>query len=225
MVNSSIVRYLQKYCNEIEECMFMVRDTDTVKYIVTWPFDRANFPPKSRLCAKYLNDNYMGAKLLGPSICALPSRALSCVFLSLFKAASDLPCKIPAKFCGSQYLIPLLWCTFPNINWVLLFKTGKIFPKLVRNLAGWFFYFKPWAKTLLHSLCPPWIANIPPGRHLPKSYVDKNCKCQLYSWSRHCIMHIYFCCKINQCAKIGWSSVLKKRKWGSNCCLSNARVK
>ena len=112
-----------------------------------------------------LNDNNMGAKLLGLSIFLTFTGFVLCI-PSLFWASSDLPCKILANFCGSQYLIPSLWCTFQNINWVLLFKTGKIFPKLVHNLAGWFFCFKPSNFRCIPCVLPEYP--IPP---IPESYM------------------------------------------------------
>ena len=128
-----------------------------------------------------LNDNNMGAKLLGLSICLTFTGFVLCI-PSLFWASSDLPCKILANFCGSQYLIPSLWCTFQNINWVLLFKTGKIFPKLVHNLAGWFFCFKPTNFRCIHCVLPEYPIP-PPSRII---YVDKNGNGHLYRWHRHC---------------------------------------
>ena len=58
----------------------------------------------------------------------MPSQVMPCVSRIYSKLHLN-----SAKFMqnfASQYLIPQQ-CTSPNINWVLLFKTGKIFPRLV----------------------------------------------------------------------------------------------
>ena len=57
-----------------------------------------------------------------------PSRASSRVYLNYSRL--HLTCAKFMQNFASQYLIPQQ-CTSPNINWVLLFKTGKIFPRLV----------------------------------------------------------------------------------------------
>ena len=81
-----------------------------------------------------------------------PSRASSRVPLNYSRL--HLTCAKFMQNFASQYLIPQQ-CTFPNINWVLLFKTGKIFRKLVQNLAGWFFFTSnPDLKLSLHSPYP-----------------------------------------------------------------------